>query len=269
MSDISIGFLGAGRMATAIAGGLVRTGLYKAEQILAADPIAACREQFTNETGVAAAAENRTVVDKADTIILAVKPQYVAAALEPLQEIFTSRKLLISIAAGVTLEQLQTILGGETRLVRVMPNTPFLVGKGAAGYCLGSLATEEDAQLVEQLLAAGGTAARVPETLLDAVTGLSGCGPAYGFLMIEALSDGGVRMGLPREVATRLAAQTLAGAAAMVLETGEHPGKLKDQVTSPGGATIAGIESLETDGVRGALIRAVRAATLRSSELGK
>ena len=255
-------------MATAIAAGLVRTGLYEAEQVLAADPIAVSRARFREETGVAAIDDNQTIVEQADTIVLAVKPQNVAAALTPLQDALTADKLIISIAAGVTLDQLANASGGKARLIRVMPNTPFLVGHGAAGYCLGSAATEEDAHLVEQLLAAGGTAARVPESLLDAVTGLSGCGPAYGFLMIEALSDGGVRMGLPRDVAMKLAAQTLAGAAAMVLETGEHPGALKDQVTSPGGATIAGIESLETDGVRGALIRAVRSATIRSSELG-
>ena len=269
MSQASIGFLGAGRMATAIAAGLVRTKLYQPEQIIAADPVEACREQFRRVTGGKVVVENQAVVEQADTIVLAVKPQNVQAALGPLRGLFSSDKLLISIAAGITLEGLDSASGGRARLVRVMPNTPFLVGQGAAGYCLGKTATDEDAQLVERLFASGGLITCVPESLMDAVTGLSGSGPAYGFLMIEALSDGGVRMGLSRDVATRLAAQTLLGAASMVLETGEHPGKLKDQVTSPGGTTIAALEVLESDGFRGALIRAVQAATQRSRELGE
>lgn len=269
MPKISIGFLGAGRMATAIAAGLIRTKLYQSEQISAADPNEACREQFRRVTGVNVIVDNQTIVEDASTIILAVKPQNVKTALNPLRGVLSPDKLLISIAAGVTLSQLESASGGRARLVRVMPNTPFLVGQGAAGYCLDESATEDDAHLVEQVFAAGGLVTRVPETLMDAVTGLSGSGPAYGFLMIEALSDGGVRMGLSRDVATRLAAQTLLGAATMVLETGEHPGKLKDQVTSPGGATIAGVEALEMNGFRGALMQAVQAATIRSSELGE
>jgi len=177
--------------------------------------------------------------------------------------------LLVSIAAGVPLETFRQSLGSGRRLVRVMPNTPALVGSGASAFALGGTATEDDAKLVEEMLSTVGIAVQVPENLLDAVTGLSGSGPAYGYQIIEALSDGGVRAGLQRASATKLAAQTLLGAARMVLETGEHPGALKDAVTSPGGTTIAGLYALETGGLRGILMDAVATAAERSRKLGE
>jgi pyrroline-5-carboxylate reductase len=176
-------------------------------------------------------------------------------------------KLVISIVAGLDSQALETAAGPDVRVVRVMPNTPALVGQGAAAYSLGNRATEGDAVLVEKILRGVGLAVRVKESLLDAVTGLSGSGPAYVFTVIEALADGGVLMGLPRDLALKLAAQTVAGAAAMVRDTGEHPAVLRDQVTSPGGTTIAGLEELESGGLRSALISAVRAATERSRQL--
>jgi pyrroline-5-carboxylate reductase len=176
-------------------------------------------------------------------------------------------QLVVSIVAGLRLADLARGLGPEIRLVRVMPNTPCLVGRGASGYCLGERATAEDGRLVRQLFESVGIAVEVEEKLLDAVTGLSGSGPAFVYVMIEALSDGGVRMGLPRQVATALAAQTVLGAAAMVIATGEHPGVLKDRVASPGGTTIAGLQALEAGGLRAALMAAVEAAARRSSEL--
>jgi pyrroline-5-carboxylate reductase len=176
--------------------------------------------------------------------------------------------LVVSIAAGVRLSTLAEGLGANVRLVRVMPNTPCLVGRGACGFCLGKAATADDGQLVHQLLAAVGIAVEVEEKLLNAVTGLSGSGPAFVYVAIEALSDGGVRAGLPRSAATTLAVQTVLGAAEMVLATGEHPGVLKDRVTSPGGTTIAGLAALESGGFRAALLDAVDAATRRSEELG-
>ena len=181
----------------------------------------------------------------------------------------TAKHLIVSIAAGVSLQQLADGLGSDRRLVRVMPNTPCLVGASASGYAPAATATAEDINLVDRLLNAVGRAFRLPESLLDAVTGLSGSGPAFVYVMIEALSDGGVRVGLPRDVATALAAQTVFGAAKMVLETGSHPAMLKDMVTSPGGTTIAGLQALENGGVRAALIDAVEAATKRSVELGR
>jgi pyrroline-5-carboxylate reductase len=176
-------------------------------------------------------------------------------------------QLIVSIAAGISLKTLADGLGSGCRIIRVMPNTPCLVGCGASAYSRGPHATEQDAQLVQRLLSNVGTAVEVPEKLLDAVTGLSGSGPAYVYQIIEALSDGGVRMGLPRETATRLAAQTVLGAAQMVLSTGQHPGALKDAVTSPGGTTIAGLHALERGGLRGTLMDAVEAATQRAKEL--
>jgi pyrroline-5-carboxylate reductase len=180
-----------------------------------------------------------------------------------------SRHLLISIAAGVPLRTFAAALGSQARLARVMPNTPCLVGAGASAYALGGGATVDDGKLVSRLLSTVGIAVELPEHMLDAVTGLSGSGPAYVYQMIEALSDGGLLMGLPRDVATRLASQTVLGAAQMVIQTGEAPAVLKDAVASPGGTTIAGLHALETAGLRAALMNAVQAATLRSRELGE
>jgi pyrroline-5-carboxylate reductase len=208
------------------------------------------------------------VAAESDLLVLAVKPQTMAALLEEIRGVLRS-PLVVSIAAGFTLKQLSAGLGARCRLVRVMPNTPCLVGASASAYTPGEGTTAEDAAIVDRLLNAVGRAFRLPEHLLDAVTGLSGSGPAFVYLMIEALSDGGVRVGLPREVSTTLAAQTVLGAAKMVLETAQHPGALKDMVASPGGTTIAGLHALERGGVRGALMDAVEAATRRSKELGQ
>lgn len=261
-----VGFLGAGQMATALARGFVQSGFLPAERIVASDPLAETRNRFTSETGARCLASNEEVARTADVLFLAVKPQQMPAVLGELSGVATQRHLLVSIAAGVPLKSMAR-LGDDFRLVRVMPNTPCLLGAGASAYALGGAATEEDGALVERMLSTVGLAVKVPEKLLDAVTGLSGSGPAYAYLMIEALSDGGVRMGLPRDVATKLAAQTLLGAARMVLETGKHPGALKDAVTSPGGTTIAGLHALERGGLRGCLMDAVEAATSRATEL--
>jgi pyrroline-5-carboxylate reductase len=269
MLSHTIGFIGAGQMARALAKGFVKTKLVPPEKIVAADPVAAAAQQFANEIPAASLLPtNAAVVSKSSIIFLATKPQNMAAVFADLAGKFSPEKLVISIAAGVTLARLETGLKTD-RVIRVMPNTPALIGEGASAYALGSGATAEDGRLVGQLLSAVGKAHPVEEKLLDAVTGLSGSGPAYVYVMIEALADGGVRMGLPREIAAALAAQTVRGAAAMVLETGQHPSVLKDQVASPGGTTIAGLAALEDRGLRAALIAAVEAATRRSQELGK
>jgi pyrroline-5-carboxylate reductase len=264
-----IGFLGAGQMATALANGLVHAGFTTADSVLAADPLATARENFTSRTGARAVAANFDVVRAAEVVVLAVKPQYVAQVLSEIAPDLSSRHLFISIAAGVPLKTLDRHLGSEPRLVRVMPNTPCLIGMGASAYALGPGATRADAELVERMLSTVGVAVELAEGLLDAVTGLSGSGPAYVYQIIEAIADGGVLMGLPREVATRLASQTVLGAAAMVQRTGQAPAVLKDAVASPGGTTIAGLHALESGGLRAALMNAVRAATLRSRELGE
>ena len=269
MSDERIGFIGAGQMATALARGFVEAGCTRADRLIASDVLPAARQSFAASTGARVSELNSEVVQQSDVLFLAVKPQMMADVLADIRPHIEPRHLVISVAAGVTLAALESGLGPNTRLVRVMPNTPCLVEASASGFALGGKVAAADAQLVETLLSAVGVAFALPESQLDAVTGLSGSGPAFVYVMIEALSDGGVRMGLPRNVATRLAAQTVFGAAKMVLETGTHPAALKDAVASPGGTTIAGLHALERGGLRGVLINAVEAATLRSRELGR
>jgi pyrroline-5-carboxylate reductase len=267
--QLRVGFLGGGRMATALAKGLVASNFTSADSILASDPSPAAREAFSHTTGGRAAHSNLEVVRGAEILVLAVKPGHMAEVLAEIRGEMQRRHLVISVAAGVPLKTLSAALGSQTRMARVMPNTPCLVGAGASAYALGGTATPEDGHLVARLLATVGIAVELPESLLDAVTGLSGSGPAYVYQVIEALSDGGVFMGLPRDVATRLASQTVLGAAQMVLQTGEAPAVLKDAVASPGGTTIAGLHALEEGGLRAALMNAVRDATLRSRQLGE
>lgn len=268
IDSLRLGFIGAGRMATALAKGFLAAGLTRPEQMLASDPQPAASQEFARVTGSRTVSDNQQVATASNVMFLAVKPQQMPDMLAQLSGVVSKDHLIISIAAGIPLRTIQQGVGAGPRLVRVMPNTPCLVGMGASAYCLGPGATPQDSALVGQLLSAVGRAVEVPEKLLDAVTGLSGSGPAFVYVMIEALSDGGVNMGLPRDIATTLAAQTVLGAAQMVLETKQHPGLLKDQVASPGGTTIAGLQALEEHGLRAALIAAVEAATNRSIELG-
>jgi pyrroline-5-carboxylate reductase len=221
------------------------------------------------ELGVESVFDNRRVAAAHDVLLIGTEPEDFSEVLQELHTTLDSSKLIISIAAGIRTKDLQSQMAAGVRVARVMPNTPCVVGEMAAGFCLGEgTSTPEDIATVKHLLSACGNAQEVEERLMDAVTGLSGSGPAYVFNFIEALADGGVRAGLPREVALQLAAQTVRGAATMVLETGEHPGKLKDQVTSPGGTTIAGVHQLEQGAFRGTVMNAVFAAASRSKELG-
>lgn len=255
-------------MATALAKGLVASGLTKPRQTIASDPMDAARGAFEKAVGGRAVDDNLAVLRASDVLFLAVKPHFVASVLAEIRPKFRPRHLLISIAAGVPLASLEAGLSAGSRVVRVMPNTPALVGTSASGFSLGAAATPQDSTLVSTLLSSVGTAFQLDEKLLDAVTGLSGSGPAFVYLMIEAMSDGGVAAGLPRDISTQLAAQTVLGGAKMVLETGMHTGALKDMVASPGGTTIDGIHELEKGGVRSALISAVRAAARKSRRLG-
>lgn len=269
-STQSIGFIGAGKMATALAIGFIKSGLTESSKLIASDVYEGARTTFETLTHARTTASNLEVAKASRVIVLSVKPQQMEGMLRELGPVLTSQHLVISIAAGVTIAKLLKWLDREdARIVRVMPNTPALVQEGASAFSIGGKATREDAALAQQLFASVGVAVETSEALLDAVTGLSGSGPAYAFQMIEALSDAGVRVGLPRATATQLAAQTLLGAAKMVLETGDHPGVLKDAVTSPGGTTIAGIHELEKGGLRATLMNAVVAATARSVELGR
>ena len=268
-AKLNIGFIGTGKMATALARGLVTAGIVKPDQVLGSDVVEDARAAFGREVGARTTAFNPDVPKFASVFILAVKPAQVPAVLKELRGHVSERHLLVSLAAGVPLASLEEGLETGAHVVRVMPNTPALVGAAASAYALGRSATAEDGQLVEGLLGAVGLALQVPEPQLDAVTGLSGSGPAYVYLIIEALSDGGVAAGLPRDIAHKLAAQTVLGAARMALETGLHPGVLKDMVTSPGGTTIEGVHELEKAGVRGAMINAVRAAADKAHKLGR
>lgn len=263
------GLIGAGRMGEALLRGILKAGLARPGDVVINDiNVARCKE-LVKELGVKSVTRGEDVPGKAGCILLAVKPQDVKNVLSQIKKGVNSKEhLLISIAAGIPLHFLEDCLKPDCRVIRVMPNAACMVAEAASCYCLGKSATEEDALQVEKILGAVGRAFQVEEKYLDAVTGLSGSGPAYAALIIEGLSDGGVKMGLPRETATRLAAQTLLGASKMIL-SGYQPGQLRDIVTSPGGTTIEGLQVLEKGAIRASLIGAVEAATLKSRALGE
>jgi pyrroline-5-carboxylate reductase len=266
----NLGFIGAGRMATALARGCVSANLVSAGQVLASDPHDESRLKFAEQLpGVQVTADNGAVLRECDTIVLAVKPQMMNAVLAEIASHVESRHLLVSIAAGVTLKRLAGQLPAGTRIIRVMPNTPCLIGLGASAFALDAAATADDAATVERLLNNVGKSYEVEEPLLDAVTGLSGSGPAFIYTVIEAMAAGGVAGGLSPELALELAVQTAAGAAAMVAQTGLSPAELRSHVTSPNGTTLAGLEALAQRDGAGAIQAAVAAATNRSIELGK
>jgi pyrroline-5-carboxylate reductase len=265
-----VGFIGGGNMATALIKGFVGAGIYAPGQICASDVDAAKRAQLKRRLGVAATADNSAVVRGSKVIVLAVKPQILDAVLAEIGPLVTPRHLLVSIAAGVPTGRLEARLGRQVRVVRVMPNTPALLGKGMAVAVCGRYAGAADERLALKLMRAVGKARAVPEErLLDAVTGLSGSGPAYVYRFAEALIEGGVASGLTRELAAELALQTIRGAAAMLQETGETPQRLREMVTSPGGTTLAGLNELNRRGFFEAVAAAVVAATRRSEELGR
>lgn len=263
----TVGFIGGGRMAEALISGMVTAALYQPEQIHVADPDASRLEHLKNQYGVQVGLTNDEVAGTSEAVVLAVKPQVLAEALTEIREGVRNR-LVISVAAGVSIHRILQLLGGDARVVRAMPNTPAMVGEGMTGLAVGPGVGQAEAACARQIFESVGKVVPVEERLMDAVTGLSGSGPAYIFLAIEAMADGGVKMGLPRGTASLLAAQTVLGAARMVLETGQHPASLKDQVASPGGTTIAGLHRLEQGGLRAVMIDAVEAATKRSQELG-
>lgn len=265
---LKLGLIGCGKMGGALLRGveqaLGKASLHVALSDVVPEAVNGLRKCLTCKSVTGTPEE---VAAASDVVILAVKPADMKTLCEALEGVKGTR-LYLSIAAGVNLAHLEMWLGARQRVIRSMPNTPALVGMGAAAFARGSKATAKDAALATKILGAVGIAEEVSEKLLDAVTGLSGSGPAYVYTVIEALADGGVLMGLPRGSAVRLAAQTVAGAAEMVLTTGKHPAALRDEVTSPGGTTIAGLEKLEQHGLRNAMIQAVRAATEKSKALG-
>ncbi|MEJ2698958.1 MAG: pyrroline-5-carboxylate reductase [Desulfuromonadales bacterium] len=263
-----IGFIGGGNMAEAIIRGLLR-GTFPANEITVAEPGEERRAFIADRYGVAVLTDNREVVKGCDLVVLAIKPQIARVVLEEIAVAFSDDKLLVSILAGTSTGTLEEPFGGAPRVIRAMPNTPALVGEGATALCPGRFATVDDLLAARHLFESVGTVQVVNEGQMDAVTGLSGSGPAYVFTFIEALADGGVEEGLPRDAALALAVQTVLGAARLVREGGEHPAVLRDRVCSPGGTTIAGMKALEERGFRAALMAAVEGAAGRSRELGR
>src|SRR5512147_3124299 len=265
----TIAFLGAGNMAEALVKGLLRAGVAAPQEILCSDRRTERGPELQKAYGVRFTPSNVAAVREAGIVVLSVKPQAMNKLLDEIAPALDVSKLVISIAAGVPIAAIERKVGHGIRIVRTMPNTPALVGAGATALAAGEHATEADLAQAKALFEAVGRAVVVDETLLDAVTGLSGSGPAYVFLVIEALADAGVKVGLDRRTAQDLAAHTVLGSAKLLLETGEHPGRLKDMVTSPGGTAIAGLHTLEAGGLRTTLINAVQAATERSRALGE
>jgi pyrroline-5-carboxylate reductase len=264
-----IGMLGAGNMAGALIRGLLASGSVTPDKINASDVRHDHLKELATEYGIKTFTDNRELAAASDLVVLAVKPQVVDRVLEQMASAFSPGTLLVSIAAGVPIRSLEARLPDHVRVVRAMPNTAAIALAGATGIAPGSRATQEDVDVTQTLFAAIGRSVVLDESLIDAVTGLSGSGPAYVMVMIEALADGGVKVGLHRDTALLLAAQTVYGSAKLLLETGEHPGRLKDMVTSPGGTAIAGLHTLETGGLRRTLIDAVDSATKRAVELGE
>ncbi|MEA5575861.1 pyrroline-5-carboxylate reductase [Anabaena sp. UHCC 0451] len=268
---IKFGLIGGGVMGEALLSRLTAQGIYQGSEVIVSEPQAARGAFLQQQYGVSVTTDNCLVLAQAQAaVMLAVKPQIFSAIAQEFADILPTQNppLIISILAGVPLKQLEAAFP-QTPVVRAMPNTPATVGAGMTAICLGAYTNPSHQQTAQQIFSAVGEVVEVPESLMDAVTGLSGSGPAYVALMIEALSDGGVASGLPRAVAKQLALHTVLGTAKLIEETKIHPAELKDRVTSPGGTTIAGVSELEKAGFRSALIRAVKAATHRSQELGK
>jgi pyrroline-5-carboxylate reductase len=267
MITSKIAFIGGGQMAEAMIGGLLAGQVCSVASMWAADPVADRRDRLKSQFGIQVGPDNREAVLWADVVVLAVKPQTLPAVLSELDQILPPR-LVISIVAGVTIQTIAGQSDGAARVVRAMPNTPALIREGMTALAPGAGVSDDDVRMVRSMFEAIGLVVLVEERMMDAVTGLSGSGPAYIFQAIEALADGGVMMGLPRQTADLLAAQTVLGAARLVLDSQVHPAQLKDRVASPGGTTIAGLHQLEQGGFRAALMAAVKAATARSKELG-
>lgn len=268
-SSIKFGFIGAGNMAEALVSGMLNGGLAESSAIRVTDVSSFRLRHFQDSYSVTSSQENMALTQWSNVILLCVKPQTMDHVLSEIHAKLSSEQLVISVAAGYPIKRIREHLGQDVPIVRAMPNTPAVIRQGVTAITCGDNLTAQQTQLAQNIFEAVGNVVMVDESLMDAVTGLSGSGPAYVYLMIEALADAGVRVGLPRSTAHVLATQTVLGAAKMVEVSGEHPAVLKDRVTSPGGTTIAGIRELEAGGLRATIINAVEAATNRSVELGK
>lgn len=259
-----LGFIGAGNMATAIMSGVIRHGLCKPEEILASDLSEVCRAKAKNDLGVCVTADNAEVIRQADMVVLAVKPQYYEAVIKEIRDAVTAEQIIITIAPGKTLEWLAQHFGKAVKLVRTMPNTPAMVLEGMTGVCRNEAVSDADFEKACKVLECFGRIEVISENLMDVVTSVSGSSPAYVFMFIEAMADAAVADGMPREQAYRFAAQAVYGSAKMVLDSGRHPGELKDMVCSPGGTTIEAVRVLEEKGFRSAVIEAMKSCTEKS-----
>lgn len=264
---MKIGFIGTGNMGSAMMGGIISSGILEPSDVMASDIFQATLDKINETLGVNTSTNNRDVVEFADIVFLAVKPQFLPGVIDGIKDMDFSNKIVVSIAAGQSLSKLTDLFGKELKLVRVMPNTPALVGEAMSALSPNELVSEEEAKTVLKLFEAFGQSEIVPEKLQDAVVGISGSSPAYVYMFIEALADGAVAEGMPRTQAYKFAAQAVLGSAKMVLETGEHPGVLKDAVCSPGGTTIEAVAALEAMGFRSAVIEAERVCIEKSRDL--
>jgi pyrroline-5-carboxylate reductase len=269
LTNKTIGVIGAGHIGTAVIGGLIKARLTSPKNISASRRSASNLDELAKTFGVHTTTDNRKVAKSSDVIVLAVKPMNSREVLNEIKDVVAPSQVIISVMAGIRTSFISSILGSECPVIRTMPNTPVLVDSGATAICKGKFADDDHLKIAQIIFKSIGTVEVVPEHLLDAVTGLSGSGPAYIFMVIEAMTDGGVKMGLPRQIAFRLASQTVLGSAKLVIETGKHPAILKDEVTTPGGTAIAAVAELETHGLRTMLINAVSTATSKSKELSK
>lgn len=268
MNNPRIGFIGAGVMGGAIIKGLISSDFIQKENIIASEVTQELAQKAFDALGIKVVTDNKELIKNSDVIVLATKPYIIKKLLVSLKDFFSEDKLVISIAAGVSTETIEETLEQQIPVIRTMPNTPALIGEGMTAVCRGKYVKDEQIKFAAELFSKVGRYVEVPENLINAVTGISGSGPAFVYLMIEALADGGLKLGLPKKTAIELAAQTFIGAAKLVLETGKHPSVLKDEVTTPGGTTIAGLATMESEGVRSALIKTVGETARVAKELG-
>ena len=264
---MKIGFIGCGNMATAIIKGIIRKQILDAANIIASAKTKATLDRVQKELGIKVTTDNLEVAENSDILVLAVKPQYYPEVIAQIKDVVRKEQIVISIAPGKTLDWLQEQFGGNVKLIRTMPNTPALVGEGMTGACRNAYVTDEDYATVLQILGSFGEVETIPENLMDVCVSVSGSSPAYIYILIEAMADGAVADGMPRAQAYKFAAQSVLGSAKMVLETGKHPGELKDQVCSPGGTTMEAVRVLEEKGFRSSVIEAMKACVRKARGL--
>lgn len=264
---MKLGFIGCGNMASAMLGGIIKNNIIASSDIISSDLNETSLEIAKDTLGIQVTTDNKDVVEQSDIIVLSVKPQFYGSVINEIKGLIKDNQIIITIAPGQTLDGLKTTFGRELKIVRTMPNTPALVGEGITAMCYNENVTEEEVELVASILAGFGKVEIVTENLMDAVVGVSGSSPAYVFMFIEALADGAVAAGMPRNKAYTFAAQAVLGSAKMVLETGKHPGELKDMVCSPGGTTIEAVRVLEKEGFRSSVMEAVKACIDKARSL--